>query len=414
MSGASPPSRRRRLLLVAATALLILGALLYFAFKPEPPPALVLATVGRADIEQTVEATGTLKPSRLVSVGSQVSGRIESLHVKLGDKVQAGDLIAEIDSRTQLNTLRSAQAALRSARANRNALVANLGQYELTLKRQQRLLAAEATSVSDYEAAQAQVDATREQIAALDAKIAQRDTEVASAQTNLAYTRITAPIDGAVLAVVSTQGQTVNAVQSAPTIVMLGNQESMTVHAEISEADVVRTAVGQEVFFTILGDPYRRYTSTLRDIAPAPESITNEDRSSLSAQAMGGTPAKTATYYNGLFDVDNADGQLRTYMTAQVRIVLGRAQGVLTIPSAALGERDGEGRYAIQVLGPDGRAQARRIEIGLDDQSQVEVKTGLSEGEQVVLGEAEPGAPRADQRATSSKKPASPAPAPAN
>lgn len=77
-------------------------------------------------------------------------------------------------------------------------------------------------------------------------------------------------------------------------------------------------------------------------------------------------------------------------------------------------ELDVDGRYAIQVLGPDGRAQARRIEIGLDDQSQVEVKTGLSEGEQVVLGEAEPGAPRADQRATSSQKPASPAPAAAN
>ncbi|RIX83178.1 efflux RND transporter periplasmic adaptor subunit [Acidovorax cavernicola] len=389
MSAGLHPLRRGRVLLLAVATLLILGVLLYQTFKPDPKPELVLSKVARGDIEQTVEATGTLKPSRLVSVGSQVSGRIESLHVKLGDKVKAGDLIAEIDSRTQLNTLRSAQAALRSARANRNALAASLGQYEQTLQRQQRLLAAEATSLSDYEAAKAKVEGTREQIAALEAEIAQRDTEVAAAQTNLAYTRITAPIDGAVLAVVSMQGQTVNAVQSAPTIVMLGNQDSMTVHAEISEADVIRTALGQEVFFTILGNPYRRYTSTLRDIAPAPESITNEDRSSLSAQALAGAPAKTAIYYSGLFDVENTDGQLRAYMTAQVSIVLGRAKSVLTIPSTALGARAGDGSYAVQVLGPDGRVQTRKIEIGLDDQLQVEVKRGLSEGEQVVLGDPE-------------------------
>ncbi|MGO4611401.1 HlyD family efflux transporter periplasmic adaptor subunit, partial [Variovorax sp. 2RAF20] len=82
------------------------------------------------------------------------------------------------------------------------------------------------------------------------------------AQTNLEYTRITAPTDGTVLAVVARQGQTVNAVQSAPTIVMLGNQDVMTVYAEISEADVVHTTVGQEAFFTILGDAGRRYSST--------------------------------------------------------------------------------------------------------------------------------------------------------
>lgn len=366
--------------------------------RPTPPPALQLAPVVRGNIEQVVEATGTLKPSRLVSVGAQVSGRIETLHVKLGDKVKAGDPIADIDSRTQRNALLSAQAAQRTARANRDALATDLRQYELTLQRQRRLVESQLVARADFDAAKAKVDATREQITALDGEIVQRQTDVDIAQTNLEHTRITAPTDGTVLAVVAREGQTVNAVQSAPTIVMLGNQDVMTVYAEISEADVVHTTVGQEAFFTILGDAGRRYSSTLRDIAPAPESITNEDTSSLASPALS-AGSRTAMYYNGQFDVDNTDGRLRSYMTAQVRIVLGRAHNVLTIPSAALGARAGDGSYTVQVRAADGRAVARRITIGLDDQIQAQVRSGLKEGEQVVLAQA------SDEAATAPARP---------
>lgn len=390
--------KRRRMVFAAIAAILVIAFILYQWFKPAPPPQLVLSSVARGDIEQTVEATGILKPSRLVSVGAQVSGRIEVLHVKLGDKVKKGDLIAEIDSRTQVNALQSARATLRSARASRDAQVATQRRYELTLQRQERMLAAEATSRSDYESAKANVEATREQIAALDAEIVQRETEVATAQTNLEYTRITAPIDGTVLAVVAKQGQNVNAVQSAPTIVMLGNQATMTVYAQISEADVVRARVGQEVYFTILGNHERRYTSKLRDIAPAPESVTNEDSSSSTASTSTTTSTKTAMYYNGLFDVDNTDGVLRTYMTAQVSIVLGRANGVLLVPSTALGDRARDGSYTVQVAGPDGRPQPRQIQVGLDNQAMAEVKAGLREGEKVVVGEADAKAGASQQR----------------
>lgn len=380
------PRKRRRALIIAAG--LLCSALILFAWlRPAAPPHLQVAPVTRGNIEQVVEATGTLKPSRLVSVGAQVSGRIDTLHVKLGDKVKAGDLIADIDSRTQRNALLSAQAAQRTARANRDALATDLRQFELTLHRQQQLAASQLVARADFDAAKAKVDATREQIAALGGEVTRRQTDVDVAQTNLEFTRITAPTDGTVLAVVARQGQTVNAVQSAPTIVMLGNQDVMTVYAEISEADVVHTSVGQEAFFTILGDAGRRYSSTLRDIAPAPESITNEDSSSLAAPAVSGG-SRTAMYYNGQFDVDNADGRLRSYMTAQVRIVLGRANDVLIIPSAALGARAADGSYSVQVRGADGRASTRRITTGLDDQIQVEVRDGLKEGEQVVLAQA--------------------------
>lgn len=336
----------------------------------------------RGDISQTIEATGTIKPSNLVGVGAQASGRIERLNVKLGDHVAAGDLIAEIDSRTQRNALTKAQAALENARANRQVQVANLREYELAHARQRTMLAADATSQADYDSAKARLESTRAQIKALDADIAQQQTEVANARTNLEYTKITAPITGTVLSVVSKQGQTVNAALSTPTIVMLGDLSTMTVYAEVSEADVVHTQVGQEVYFTILGKPGQRYTSQLRDIAPAPESVVDEESSSTSSAT------DLAVYYHGLFDVSNPKGDLRTYMTAHVSIVMDKASGVLIIPSAALSDDVEGGRHTVRVLDDSDRPHERTVLIGLDNGAEVEVQEGLQEGERVVIGEA--------------------------
>ncbi|UUS14168.1 biotin/lipoyl-binding protein [Stenotrophomonas sp. CD2] len=148
------PRKRRRALIIAVA--LLCSALILFAWlRPAPPPQLQVAPVVRGNIEQVVEATGTLKPSRLVSVGAQVSGRIDTLHVKLGDKVQAGDPIADIDSRTQRNALLSARAAQRTARANRDALATDLRQLELTLHRQRQLVASQLVARADVDAAKA-------------------------------------------------------------------------------------------------------------------------------------------------------------------------------------------------------------------------------------------------------------------
>src|SRR3546814_9169847 len=109
-------------------------------------------------------------------------------------------------------------------------------------------------------------------IEALEAQIVEGEVAVEIARVDLGYTKITAPIDGTVLAIVTQEGQTVNATQSAPTIIVIGQIDVMTVRAEISEADIVRVRPGQQVYFTILGDPDHRYEATLAGIEPAPES----------------------------------------------------------------------------------------------------------------------------------------------
>ncbi|MDU0957131.1 MAG: efflux RND transporter periplasmic adaptor subunit [Bradyrhizobium sp.] len=228
----------------------------------------------------------------------------------------------------------------------------------------------------------------------LDAQIAEAEVAIETARVNLAYTRITAPIDGTVLSIVTQQGQTVNAVQSAPTIVVLGQVETMTVRVEISEADVVKVKPGQNVYFTILGDPDRRFHATLGSIEPAPESIKTDSSFSststtTSSSSSSSSTTSSAIYYNGVFNVANPDGQLMTYMTAEVHILLGEARKVPTIPSSALGNVNPDGSYTVRLLNGASALEKRNVRIGLNNKIRAEVKSGLSEGERVVISTPE-------------------------
>lgn len=373
-----PKSNGRRVALAAAVMLVI--ALVAWTMRPDAPPELATSAAVKADIEQTVVATGTIEARELVSVGAQASGQIRSLKVELGDQVKAGDLIAEIDATTQQNALRNAEAALANMRAQRAGQVASLREAESAYTRQQTMYAAEATSRADYENARAVVEASRAQVDAFDAQIQQAQTSLDTARANLGYTRITAPIDGTVVAIVAKEGQTVNANQATPTIIRIAQLDRVTVNAEVSEADVIKVKAGQKVYFTILGDPDKRYFATLRTIEPAPSSIETEE-------TVGSGTAATAIYYNALFDVDNPDGVLRISMTAQVHIVLAEAEDALTIPAAALKEQQADGRWRVIAVDKDGRPSDKLIRVGINNNVTVQVLEGLSPGERVVVGE---------------------------
>lgn len=357
---------------------------------PAKAVSVVTSPVKRGDIEETVLATGILKPVKMVAVGAQVSGRVISLKVAVGQEVRRGDLIAQIDPVTKQNDLRTSEASLDNTRAQKVEKEATLVQAEAALARQQITLAQKASSRADFETAEATVKQTRAQIAALDAQIMQAVVSVETARVNLDYTRITAPIDGTVLAVVTQEGQTVNAVQSAPTIVVLGQVEVMTIRAEISEVDVIKVRPGQTVYFNILGDPDRRYAAALDSIEPAPESIKNDSSFSSTSTTSTSTSSSSssttsAIYYNGIFRAPNADGRLLTYMTAEVHIVVAEAKNALTVPSAALAQRQSDGSYLVQVADAAGAVSSRPVRIGINNKLMAEVLSGLAENEQVVV-----------------------------
>ncbi|MCU6618953.1 efflux RND transporter periplasmic adaptor subunit [Achromobacter mucicolens] len=379
---------KRYALIAAILLLLVFGARAAF-FSAPPPPTFAVAEVSRADLEDSVLASGTIDAIERVSVGAQATGQLKSLKVELGDRVKKGQLVAEIDDLTQQNELRNAEAALQTRRAERAAKVATLKQAELAFKRQRQMLAADASSREAYETAEATLAVTRAEIASLDAQIAQAEIQVDTAQVNLGYTRIVSPIDGMVVAVVTKEGQTVNSIQSAPTIIKVAQVDTMTIKAQISEADVTRVKPGLPVYFTILGEPDERYRATLRAVEPAPDSIQKEDAAS-SLTSSSSTSTSAAVYYNGLFDVPNPDEKLRISMTAQVFIVLGEAKDAVVVPASALGKRGKDGRYEVRVVLDGNKTETRQVRIGMNNNVQAQVLEGLEVGERVVSADSSP------------------------
>lgn len=360
-------------------------------FTPPPAPQVITAPVTRQDLEDTVLATGSIQAIQQVDIGAQASGQIRKLHVELGQSIHKGDLVAEIDSTKQQNDLRNAEAQLAVLAAQKRSRQAQLVQYELALQRTKALVKEDAGTRADLEAAQASVDTTRAALAELDAQIEQARIAVDTARTNLGYTRIVAPMDGVVIAVVRKAGQTVNALQSAPTLIKLAQLDTMLIRAQISEADVVKVRPDMPVYFTIMGEPDKRYDARLVAIEPSTDAEQAETSSTTSTSSTSSSTT-SAIYYNGRFTVPNPEHKLRIDMTAQVSIVASRADNTLTVPATALGARGKDGRYTVKVLeGEAGQAQRvsqRQVRVGLNNRVQAQVLDGLKEGERVVIGDA--------------------------
>ncbi|OJU53396.1 MAG: MacA family efflux pump subunit, partial [Acinetobacter sp. 39-4] len=320
---------------------------------------------------------------------------------------------------------------------------ANLAKVEAEYKRQQAMFSQDATSRAELETALANFKTAQAQIASINAQIEQSRLTLATAKEDLGYTRIVAPMDGTIVAIVTEEGQTVNANQTAPTIVKLAKLDTMTIKAQISEADVMKVEKGQTVYFTTLGNSDKKHYAKLRQVEPAPNSINTETTSSSSSST-----SNAAVYYNALFDVPNEDGKLRIDMTAQVYIVLAEAKNALTIPAAAIQTQRGnrakggqantnkstesakksdtdqaqrpkrlelseeekalvaQGKAStgmVRVLQADGTAQPQPVLIGLNNRVTAQVLKGLKQGDQVVIADASDSsneaAKRSNQRA---------------
>jgi membrane fusion protein, macrolide-specific efflux system len=376
-------------LILIAVAVVGVG---YFAARfllSSPPPQYLTAKVVRADIEDSILATGMLQAIRQVDVGTRVSGQLKSLKVKLGDHVRAGGLLAEIDPILPENELRAAQANLANLEAQKRSAIAKLRRSKLEFERQRGMIKGAVTSRRDLESAEAQSQADEASLDALDAQIAQAKSQAEIADANLAYTKITAPIDGEVVGLLTQEGQTVVAAQIVPVILKLARLDAMTIRTQVSEADVINIKVGQPVSFTIMGDPDKHYSGVLRAVELAPQNYSDPATGQSGAQSSSSTSsAATAVFYNALFDVPNPDRVLRIGMTAQVSITRGVSRGVVAVPAAALREQGPDGRYALRVMDANSVAETRQIRIGVNNHVLAEVLEGLKEGESVVIGDA--------------------------
>ena len=367
----------------ALLALIPLAAITWLAWPNTTPDPVLSAPVTRQDVEQTVLASGVLQAIEQVDVGAQVSGQVTYLAVEAGQSVKQGDLLAEIDPLIAQNNLKTAEADLASRRAQLKIKQAQLKQNELAWRRQQQMFRQEASSRADLESAEAQLVVTRAELQSAQADIDNALIKVERTKTELGYNRIQAPMDGTVVSIVTRQGQTLAASQTVPTLLKLANLETMTVKAQISEADVTRVKAGMPVYFTLMGDADTRYHGTLRTVELAPTNINEQSANTT-------TTSNAAIYYYALFDVPNPDHQLRVAMTTQVTIVLGERKQVLAIPQTALGKKLGENEYEVTLLKEDGQKETRRIKTGMKDDIKIEVVSGLNDQDKVTLEQGKP------------------------
>jgi len=370
--------RRSVRIAVVVVLLAIVAVASWFYFAPHAERAApTTVKVERGDVTQTVLATGTLEANSVTSVGAQVSGTIQTLPVKLGDVVKSGDLLAQIDSTNQQNAVKSSQAALTNLEVQLQSKQTDLSNAQAALDRANKLAPGNLISGADLQTAQANLASAQAAVASLNAQISQAQLAVDDANLALARTKITAPVGGTVVAVLVTQGQSVNANQSSPTMVKLADLDTMLIKAQVSEADVTKVAPGQKATFTILGDPNNKIPATLLSIEPAPDAITTSD--------TGTTGTDNAIYYNAIFSVANPDHRLRIAMTAQVSIVIDSKTGVLTLPASVLGTPGPNGSYRVLVLDPSsGETKPAEVTVGLNNNITAEIVSGLNEGDQVV------------------------------
>ncbi|EFM8006138.1 efflux RND transporter periplasmic adaptor subunit, partial [Escherichia coli] len=327
-----------------------------------------------------------------VNVGAQVSGQLKSLKVKQGDYVTKGQLIAEIDDLPQCNDLRNAEAALNEVKAELQSKKALLKQAELRFKRQLQMLREDASSQEDFESAEAMLATTRAELLSLNAKLVQAQIEVDKKKLALEYTRVVAPMDGIVIAIVTQQGQTVNSNQSAPTIIKLARLDVMTIKAQISEADITRISVGQKARFSIFSEPDKHYSATLRAVELAPESVMKDDSLASNSSTSGSGTSNASVYYNALFDVPNPENRLRIAMTAQVTLITDEAQNTLLVPIQAVHRSEGK-KQQVLVLAADGKLDPRDVKTGITNSVDIQILEGLNVGDNVVLslpGKKEP------------------------
>mgnify|MGYP002713551406 CR=1 FL=1 len=402
---------------------LVIGALAvaaYWYLRPKPTePNYITAQVERSDIENSVMATGKVEGLNQVDVGAQVSGEVTKLYVDIGDTVSKGDPIAQIDPVTMRNqlttqqanlqqslanldstkaTYQTRQAALAQAQADLASKQATLAQAQNEYRRMQGLMSSDAISRQELEqartsvqtaqaavdnaqqaikTAQANLQAGKADITTAEASIKKSQTEVSTAQQNLGYTQITAPMSGTVISVTTKQGQTVNANQTAPTIVTLADLSTVRIKAKISEADVINLKPGMPVYFNIIGNPDKKMHATLSAIEPAPEGTTANSSTSNDDSAV---------YYLGYFDVPNPDGTLRINMTAQVYIVESKADNALSVPAAAIKTDKQLGKYVL-LLQPDNTTKQQPVKTGLSNRINTQILSGVQEGDTVVISE---------------------------
>ena len=347
-------------LVVACAA--VFGYLSYSKSKNQHTD-IAVTKLSRGDIENTVTATGMVSPKSSVDVGAQVSGQVMQLGVEVGDYVKKGDLLAEIDTTVLEAKVESSKAELLSQQAQVKDREAKLTLAKLAYERQKELLENDATSKEAYENAEASLRSAEASIDMIKAQIVQTESSLKENQANLKYAKIYAPMSGTVSSVSVKKGQTLNANLNTPPILQIADLSTVTIAADVSEADVTKLKRGLKVYFKTLGSSNIWYAQ-LSKVEPTPN-VTNN-----------------VVLYKAIFDVNNTSGELMNSMTTQVFFVLSSSANTTILPITAISRKEANSSVAlVMVQKADGSFTPQEVKLGVVNRVQAEILSGLSDND---------------------------------
>ncbi len=343
-----------------------------------------LAKVEKGDLAKSVVATGKIEPITKVEIKSKASGIVQKLYVEYGDKVKAGQLLAELDKEQIQAQVRESEAALAAAEADyERSKVDALGVDIPTLKRayeRAQGMAKEGVVSSSalddaqraYEMAVNRQAVAKAQLAVNKAKVEQAKAQLADQRENLSYTTIVAPIDGLVLSRDVEVGDAVSSIlvlgSSATLVMTIGDTHEVYVKGKVDESDIGKVYLGQPARIKVESFKDKTFTGNVTKISPM------------------GVEKDNVTTFEVRVSIDNPGGELKAAMTANAEIILEEHKGVLMIPEGAI-IYDKDKKASVEVPAGNGKDGKKKlaINIGISNGAKTEVTSGLKEGEQVIL-----------------------------
>ncbi|EEO26114.1 efflux RND transporter periplasmic adaptor subunit [Helicobacter winghamensis] len=316
---------KKLFIIISSTALsaLLLIMLLFWLKNKEPNYTYTTQPAKIGDIQTSISANGTLSPTHEVSIGSVISGIVLEVLVDVNDEVSKGQILAKIDSESIEQNLLRLEAQLASAKAQLKSAQVNLDEKKWQYQQLQTLhqkTQGKTPSKLDLQSAKTAYNAALSEVGIKEASITEIETSIRSTQVDLKNAHITTPIDGVVLSRSIEVGQSVAASFQAPEFFIIAESlEEMELNVSISEADIGKVAIGQEVHFSVDSYPNKTFSAKV-------------DRVNFGANES----TDNIVSYEARISVDNKDLLLRPGMSATADITTKSVKNALLIPASAL------------------------------------------------------------------------------
>lgn len=310
---------KKKFIFILTLILILIFGFIFIIKKIEDKPKYELKQVEKREIIETVEASGTINPVKTVSIGSQVSGMIKEIYVDFNSQVKQGQLLAQIDPSLFQAQVDKARGDLNAARANYQQTKSMVIYDEANYKRYKELYKNRYVSKNDLDLAEATYKSDLAKLHAMSALISQTSATLQNNLTNLRYAKIISPVNGVVVSRAVDVGQTVAASFQTPTLFTVAQDlTKMQIEVSVSEADIGKVKVGQEVNYTLDGYPNEIFKGKVTQVRISPTTVSN------------------VVTYTVITGVDNDDEKLKPGMSANVSIITNKKENVLCVDNAAM------------------------------------------------------------------------------